>query len=136
MTAAPVLSRNFDRPEALTLAGYRASGGYEALSRALRLGPEGIAAEVRKANLRGLGGAGFPTATKWGFIPAKRTGPVYLVVNADEGEPGTFKDRTIMERNPHSVVEGCIIGCFGIGAHTAYIYVRDELHLSLSLIHI
>ena len=126
MTAAPVLSRNFDRPEALTLAGYRASGGYEALSRALRLGPEGIAAEVRKANLRGLGGAGFPTATKWGFIPAKRTGPVYLVVNADEGEPGTFKDRYILERDPHALIEGMLITAFAIGSHTSFVYIRGE----------
>ena len=87
----PVLSRNFDRPEARTLPGYRATGGYEAFRKALGLGPEEIAAEVKKANLRGLGGAGFPTATKWGFVPEKRTGPVYLVVNADEGEPGTLR---------------------------------------------
>ena len=128
MTAAtePVLSRHFARPEARTLAGYRALGGYEALRKALALGPEGIAAEVKKANLRGLGGAGFPTATKWGFIPQKRTGPVYLVVNADEGEPGTFKDRYILERDPHALIEGMLISAYAIGCHTSFIYVRGE----------
>ena len=90
------------------------------------LGPEGIAAEVKKANLRGLGGAGFPTATKWGFIPQKRTGPVYLVVNADEGEPGTFKDRYILERDPHALLEGMLIAAYAIGCHTSFIYIRGE----------
>ena len=122
----PVLSRNFDRPEARTLAGYRAGGGYEAFRKALTLGPEGIAAEVKKANLRGLGGAGFPTATKWGFIPAKRTGPVYLVVNADEGEPGTFKDRYILERDPHALLEGMLIAAYAIDCHTSFVYIRGE----------
>ncbi|MGE5719402.1 MAG: NADH-quinone oxidoreductase subunit F, partial [Nocardioidaceae bacterium] len=121
-----VLSRHFDRPEARTLPGYRALGGYEAFRKALALGPEGIAAEVKKANLRGLGGAGFPTATKWGFIPAKRTGPVYLVVNADEGEPGTFKDRYILERDPHALIEGMLIAAYAIGCHTSFIYIRGE----------
>jgi NADH-quinone oxidoreductase subunit F len=122
----PILSRNFDRPEARTLDGYRAGGGYEAFRKALGLGAEGIAAEVKKANLRGLGGAGFPTATKWGFIPAKRTGPVYLVVNADEGEPGTFKDRYILERDPHALIEGMLISAYAIGCHTSFVYIRGE----------
>lgn len=88
--------------------------------------------EMKAANIRGRGGAGFPMGVKWSFMPwpPKPEKPHYLVINADEGEPGTFKDRTLMELDPHSVVEGCIIGCFGIGAHAAYIYVRDELHLS------
>src|SRR5262249_6744884 len=122
----PILSRHFAQPEARTLAGYRARGGYEALKKALALGAVGIAAEVKKANLRGLGGAGFPTATKWGFIPQKRTGPVYLVVNADEGEPGTFKDRYILERDPHALVEGMLIAAYAIGCHTSFIYIRGE----------
>src|SRR5262249_54312057 len=116
----PVLSRNFAWPEARTLAGYRALGGYEALRKALALGAVGIAAEVKKANLRGLGGAGFPTATKWSFIPQKRTGPVYLVVNADEGEPGTFKDRYVLERDPHALIEGMLIAAYAIGCHTSF----------------
>jgi NADH-quinone oxidoreductase subunit F len=126
VTAERVLSRNFDRPDARTLGGYQATGGYEGLKRALTVGPDGIAAEVKKANLRGLGGAGFPTATKWGFIPAKRTGPVYLVVNADEGEPGTFKDRYILERDPHALIEGMLIAAVAIGCHTSFIYIRGE----------
>jgi len=121
-----ILSRNFDRPEARTLAGYRATGGYEALRKALAAGPERIAAEVKKANLRGLGGAGFPTATKWSFIPAQRTGPVYLVVNADEGEPGTFKDRYILERDPHALIEGMLLAAYAIGCPTSFIYIRGE----------
>jgi NADH-quinone oxidoreductase subunit F len=126
MTAERVLSRHFERAEAATLAGYRAAGGYEALRRALAAGPEATAAEVQKANLRGLGGAGFPTATKWGFIPAKRTGPVYLVVNADEGEPGTFKDRYILERDPHALIEGMLLAAHAIGCATSFIYIRGE----------
>ena len=89
-----MLSRNFDRPEARTLAGYRATGGYEAFRKALGARPRGDRRRGQEANLRGLGGAGFPTATKWGFIPPKRTGPVYLVVNADEGEPGRSRTAT------------------------------------------
>jgi NADH-quinone oxidoreductase subunit F len=126
VTGECILSRNFDRPEARTLAGYRAAGGYEAFRKALALGPAGVAAEVKQANLRGLGGAGFPTATKWSFIPAQRTGPVYLVVNADEGEPGTVKDRHILERDPHALVEGMLIAAYAIGCHDAFVYVRGE----------
>ena len=91
---------------------------------------EAVVEEVKKAHIRGRGGAGFDCGTKWSFMPKEVKKPHYLVVNADEGEPGTFKDRTIMEQNPHALIEGCIIGCFGIGAHAAYIYVRDELHLA------
>jgi len=126
VTPARVFSRNFDRPDAHTLAGYRATGGYDALRRAFELGPAAVAAETKTANLRGLGGAGFPTATKWGFIPAKRPGPVYLVVNADEGEPGTFKDRYILERDPHALIEGMLIAAFAIDCHTSFVYIRGE----------
>ncbi len=121
-----VLTRNFDRPNSHTLAGYRATGGYEALQKAFTMGGEAIVAEVKKANLRGLGGAGFPTGTKWGFVPKQRTGPVYLVVNADEGEPGTFKDRYIMERDPHALIEGMLIAAYAIGCETSFIYIRGE----------
>ena len=104
--------------------------GYRAARKALGMSQADVVTEAKKANIRGRGGAGFPMGVKWSFMKPHPTKPAYLVVNADEGEPGTHKDRTIMELNPHSVVEGCIIGCFGIGAHVAYIYVRDELHLS------
>lgn len=124
------LSHSYDNPEGHTLAVYEQKGGYQSAKKALGMSREAVVEEVKKAHIRGRGGAGFDCGVKWGFMPKDSAKPSYLVVNADEGEPGTFKDRTIMERNPHALVEGCIIGCFGVGAHVAYIYVRDELHLS------
>jgi len=126
------LTKSYGDPQGHTLAVYERDGGYEQARRALKMERSALVDEMKAANLRGRGGAGFPMGVKWSFMPwpPKPEKPHYLVINADEGEPGTFKDRTIMEKNPHSVVEGCIIGCFGIGAHAAYIYVRDELHLS------
>jgi NADH-quinone oxidoreductase subunit F len=126
------LTKRYGDPNGHTLAAYEKDGGYEQAKRALSMERSALVDEMKAANIRGRGGAGFPMGVKWSFMPwpPKPEKPHYLVINADEGEPGTFKDRTIMERNPHSVVEGCIIGCFGIGAHAAYIYVRDELHLS------
>jgi NADH-quinone oxidoreductase subunit F len=127
------LTRTYAKPDGHTLAAYeRDLGGYQVAKRALTtLTREQVVDEAKKANIRGRGGAGFPMGVKWSFMP-KGNGPKphYLVVNADEGEPGTHKDRTLMEKNPHACVEGCIIACYAIGAHVAYIYVRDELHLS------
>jgi NADH-quinone oxidoreductase subunit F len=88
--------------------------------------PAAITEEVKKANLRGLGGAAFPTGVKWGFIPKGSTAPKYLVVNADEGEPGTFKDRYLMERDPHALIEGMVIAARAIGSHTGFVYIRGE----------
>src|SRR2546428_5316645 len=88
--------------------------------------PAAIVEEVKAANLRGLGGAGFPTGTKWSFIPKNHAGPVYLVINADEGEPGTFKDRYLLERDPHALVEGMLIAARAIRSATAYVYIRGE----------
>ena len=105
---------------------YVASGGYVAAKKALSLTPAQIIDEVSRANLRGLGGAGFPTAKKWSFIPKNSPKPKYLVVNADEGEPGTFKDRYILERDPHALLEGMIIAAYAIGSHKAYVYIRGE----------
>ncbi|MEZ4300360.1 MAG: NADH-quinone oxidoreductase subunit NuoF [Polyangiaceae bacterium] len=126
------LSKRYGDPNGHTLAAYEQDGGYQQAKRALQMERSALIDDMKAANIRGRGGAGFPMGVKWSFMPwpPKPERPHYLVINADEGEPGTFKDRTIMEKNPHSVVEGCIIGCFGIGAHAAYIYVRDELHLS------
>ena len=124
------LSKNYDNPEGHTIGVYEQSGGYRAVRKALMMSRDALVEEVKKAHIRGRGGAGFDCGTKWSFMPKDSGKPHYLVINADEGEPGTFKDRTIMERNPHALIEGCIIGCYGIGAHTCYIYVRDELHLS------
>src|SRR5690349_9221880 len=126
------LTKVYGLPQGWKLAAYeRELRGYEAAKKVLTtMQPADVVAEAKKANIRGRGGAGFPMGVKWSFMRPHPTKQAYLVLNADEGEPGTHKDRTIMELNPHSVVEGCIIGCYGIGAHVAYIYVRDELHLS------
>jgi NADH-quinone oxidoreductase subunit F len=133
LKASNLLTKTYGKPESWTLGVYeREHAGYQAARRVLTtMTREQTVDEAKKANIRGRGGAGFPMGVKWSFMP-KTVGPKphYLVVNADEGEPGTHKDRTIMELNPHACVEGCIIACYGIGAHVAYIYVRDELHLS------
>jgi NADH-quinone oxidoreductase subunit F len=126
------LTRVYDVENGFSLAAYeKRCGGYEVARKVLTtLTQAEVVDQAKKANIRGRGGAGFPMGVKWSFMKPHPTKPAYLVVNADEGEPGTHKDRTIMERNPHSAIEGCIIACYGIGAHVAYIYVRDELHLS------
>lgn len=100
--------------------------GYEIAKKALGQTQDEIIAEVKKANLRGRGGAGFPAGMKWGFIPKQSTKPKYLVCNADESEPGTFKDRDIMRYTPHLLIEGMLIGAYAIGASAGYIYIRGE----------
>jgi NADH-quinone oxidoreductase subunit F len=105
---------------------YKRYGGYTALPKALKMQPQQIVDEVVKANLRGRGGAGFPTGMKWNFVRKETSFPKYLVVNADEGEPGTFKDRACLENSPHMFVEGLIIGCFAIDCHLTYVYCRGE----------
>jgi len=124
------LTKRYGVDDGWSIERYERDGGYKQARRAMRMKREDIVEEVKKANLRGRGGAGFPMGVKWGFMPPKGDKPHYLVVNADEGEPCTFKDRTLMEQDPHATIEGCIIACRAMGAHTAYIYVRDELHLS------
>jgi NADH-quinone oxidoreductase subunit F len=124
------LTHSFGKADGHKLSAYEAAGGYQGVQKALGMSREAVIDEVKKAHIRGRGGAGFDAGTKWSFMPKQSQKPCYLVINADEGEPGTFKDRAIMEKNPHSLVEGCIIGCYGIGAHACYIYVRDELHLA------
>jgi NADH-quinone oxidoreductase F subunit len=113
-------------PNATDIDTYIKSGGYQALERALAMSPENIVAEVKAANLRGRGGAGFPAGVKWGFLPKDGGKPIYLVCNADEGEPGTFKDRQIMEYDPHLLIEGMIIAGHAIGAKLGFIYIRGE----------
>src|SRR5688500_13579779 len=105
---------------------YLRDGGYEQLRKAVTMDRQAIIDEVKKSGLRGRGGAGFPTGVKWGFIPHNNTKPVYLICNADESEPGTFKDRYIMYQDPHQLLEGMIISCFAVGAKLAYIYIREE----------
>src|SRR3989442_4876054 len=121
-----VLMRNFGRKDSHTLSGYRPTGGYTAWEKAKGMEPAAITEEVKKSNLRGLGGAGFPTGTKWSFIPKSHTGPVYLVINADEGEPGTFKDRYLMERDPHALIEGMLITARAIRSNLGFVYIRGE----------
>ena len=128
------LTKIYGKPNGWSLETYerRSARGCQAARRRTQssMTREQVVEEAKKANVRGRGGAGFPMGVKWSFMRPHPTKPAFLVVNADEGEPGTHKDRTIMELNPHSVVEGCMIACYGIGAHVAYVYVRDELHLS------
>ena len=125
-TAGPVVSTRLGNADGTWWDAYVASGGYVAAKRALSLTPAQIIDEVSRANLRGLGGAGFPTAKKWSFIPKNSAKPIYLVVNADEGEPGTFKDRYLLERDPHALLEGMIVAAYSIGSHKAYVYIRGE----------
>ncbi len=124
-----LLTRNFEKPESWTLASYEAGGGYGALRKALAFDPAAITEEVRKSGLRGRGGAGFPTGMKWGFVPKDSPKPKYLCVNADESEPGTFKDRYLLERDPHMLIEGVVISSRAVGIHDAYIYIRGEFGL-------
>ena len=120
--------RNYvDRPDSHTIESYLASGGYSALRKALGMTPGEITDAVKKSGLRGRGGAGFPAGIKWSFIPPDSKKPVYLCCNADESEPGSFKDREILEKDPHQMIEGIIIACYAIRSHKAYIYIRGEM---------
>ena len=121
-----VLSARYDVPDVHTIDVYEQHGGYEGLRRALTMAPSGIIDVVKASGLRGRGGAGFPTGLKWSFVAQGTGKPVYLVCNADEGEPGTFKDRPLMERDPHALVEGMIVGGLAIGSEQGYIYLRGE----------
>jgi NADH-quinone oxidoreductase subunit F len=125
----PVLTSNWKVERSYTLDVYERRGGYAALRKALQMTPDAIVDEVKRSNLRGRGGAGFPTGVKWSFLPKQSDVPKYLVVNADEGEPGTFKDRYIMELDPHRLLEGCIIAGWALGIHTTYIFIRGEMKL-------
>jgi NADH:ubiquinone oxidoreductase subunit F (NADH-binding) len=133
MANYPILiSNRYKSPEAYKLAVAEKAGAYKAARKALTsMTPDVIKAEVKAANIRGRGGAGFPAGMKWGFLNPKPGQDVYLVINADEGEPGTFKDRTLMEKDPHRLIEGCIISMYAIGAHRCWIYVRCELVLAI-----
>src|SRR6185436_8331092 len=125
----PLLTRYVREPNSFTLDFYRQHEGYDALKAALAKKPDEIIEMVKASGLRGRGGAGFPTGMKWQFVD-KKTEPRYIACNADESEPGTFKDHLLMERNPHLLLEGCAIGCYAIGAKVAYIYIRGEfLHV-------
>jgi NADH-quinone oxidoreductase subunit F len=125
----PVLTKYAFTPGGAELGHYEKNqDGYQGLKKALSMTPDAVIEEVKKSGLRGRGGAGFPTGLKWQFVDKKSPKPKYIVCNADESEPGTFKDHLLMERNPHSLVEGCVIGCYAIGSKAAYIYIRGEFH--------
>jgi len=127
MTLTPVITEFWDRPDLYTLAGYERTGGYRALRTALAMDPDAIISQVKDTGLRGRGGAGFPTGLKWSFVPQGDDKPHYLVVNADESEPGACKDVPIMIANPHALVEGVIISSYAIRASHAVIYIRGEV---------
>ncbi|MDR2896484.1 MAG: NADH-quinone oxidoreductase subunit NuoF [Propionibacteriaceae bacterium] len=123
----PVLTRNWGTERSWMIDSYLNQGGYAGLKRALTLTPEAVMNEVKDAQLRGRGGAGFPTGLKWSFVPQDNPNPKYLVVNGDESEPGTCKDIPLMMASPHTLIEGVIISAYAIKAHTAFIYIRGEV---------
>lgn len=122
----PVLFARIDKPDSTSLASYQADGGYSALKKALAMAPIDVTTMVKDAVLRGRGGAGFPAGLKWTFLPKDHPGPIYLCVNADESEPGTFNNRILMEKDPHQLLEGIAIACHAIRSRTAYLYIRYE----------
>src|SRR5450432_3543851 len=121
-----VLSRRFGIPNSAGLNTYLAFEGYQGFQKAARMKPDEIIAEVKASNLRGRGGAGFPTGMKWSFVPRTSPKPKYIVVNADESEPGTCKDRVLIENDPHQLIEGVLIAGLAVDAHSGYIYIRGE----------
>ncbi len=127
----PILTRNIHRPDSEKIGVYLAHGGYQAVRKALTLEPEEIIEMVKRSGLRGRGGAGFPAGVKWGFMPQDADVQKIVAVNTDEGEPGTFKDREIVERDPHQVIEGVIIAAYAVGASRAYVYIRGEFFLGV-----
>jgi NADH-quinone oxidoreductase E subunit len=125
-SSCQILMKNRGVPTSTDIATYKKTGGYQALHKALTMEPGEIITLVKDSQLRGRGGAGFPMGLKWSFLPKNNDKPVYLICNADEGEPGTFKDRQIMEFDPHLLVEGIAISAFAIGSKQAFIYIRGE----------
>jgi NADH-quinone oxidoreductase subunit F len=130
----PVISRLFGVPGSHRLDVYLQHDGYQGLKRALELSAEQVIEEVKKSNLRGRGGAGFPTGMKWSFVPKQTAKPVYVLCNADESEPGTCKDRPLMEMDPHQLIEGTAIAGRAVNAHNGYIYIRGEYRYVLDIV--
>ena len=126
-TLTPILTKFWDDPQSWTLETYRAHDGYKALERALTMEPAALVQMTKDSGLRGRGGAGFPTGMKWGFLPPPDGGPRYLVVNADESEPGTCKDIPLMMAAPQFLIEGVAITSYAIGCNHAFIYLRGEV---------
>jgi NADH-quinone oxidoreductase subunit F len=130
----PILLRLGDGKDYTSLVEYQAAGGFTRLAEWLNREPSWIKDEVVKANLRGRGGAGFPAGVKWGFLPKDTDKPIYLVINADEGEPGTFKDRYFLHSDPFRLLEGCILSCFAINSKVCYIYTRGEFQHEIAVV--
>ncbi|MFN2320657.1 MAG: NADH-quinone oxidoreductase subunit NuoF [Dermatophilaceae bacterium] len=126
-TLTPILTKFWDHPQSWTLATYEDNEGYQALDKALAADPAELVQVAKDSGLRGRGGAGFPTGMKWGFLPPPDGGPRYLVVNADESEPGTCKDTPLMMAAPHILIEGMVITSYAIGCNHAFIYIRGEI---------
>jgi len=127
LMSTKILTKNLNVANLQQIGVYESLGGYRGLAKALReYQPAEITDMVKRSGLRGRGGAGFPTGMKWGFVPKDPGKPVYLCVNADESEPGTFKDRLIIEKDPHQLIEGAIISAYALGCHQAFIYIRGE----------
>jgi NADH-quinone oxidoreductase subunit F len=129
-----VLSRRFGIPDSASIDTYLATDGYKAFDKALQMKPEEIIEELKVSNLRGRGGAGFPTGMKWSFVPRSSPKPKYIVVNADESEPGTCKDRLLIENDPHQLIEGMLIAGLAVDAHAGYIYVRGEYRYLIEIL--
>src|SRR5215211_5521798 len=121
-----VLSRRFELPNSASLDTFLANDGYKAFMKAVAMTPDDIINELKASNLRGRGGAGFPTGMKWSFVPRNVDKPKYIVVNADESEPGTCKDRLLMEYDPHQLIEGILIAGLAMDSHKGYLYIRGE----------
>ncbi|MDP4014734.1 MAG: NADH-quinone oxidoreductase subunit NuoF [Candidatus Nanopelagicales bacterium] len=127
MPLTPVITAHWDEADSFTIEGYRRHGGYSAVVKALAMSPDDVIGHIKDSGLRGRGGAGFPTGMKWGFVPQGDDRPHYLVVNADESEPGACKDIPILLANPHALVEGIVIACWAFRAKHAFIYIRGEV---------
>ena len=127
MALTPVLTAHWDEPNSFEIENYKKHGGYEALKKSLKISADDVIKIVKDSGLRGRGGAGFPTGMKWSFVPQNDGKPHYLVVNADESEPGACKDIPLMLANPHSLVEGIAIASYAIRANHAFIYIRGEV---------
>src|SRR5215210_5469947 len=134
MQPIKVLTANIDKPNSTSIDVY-VGGGYKAAEKALKMKPDEITQIVKDSELRGRGGAGFPTGNKWSFVPKNAPKPTYLLCNADESEPGTFKDRVLMEKDPHLLIEGMIITAFAISSNPmAYIYIRGEFYYGATVL--
>ncbi|MCB0333720.1 MAG: NADH-quinone oxidoreductase subunit F, partial [Bdellovibrionales bacterium] len=121
-----ILLKNINEPDQHLLAHAESRGAYKAIRKALEMDPLKIIDEMKASSIRGRGGAGFPTGLKWSFVPRNTGKPVYLITNADESEPGTFKDRALLERDPHLIIEGMLCSAWALQSNMSFIYIRGE----------